>query len=169
MKKFKLSNVDKYTLVDDDIYELIKGEKWYLNKAGYPARDLHHERKRLLLHRYILNLNKGDGKVVDHVSGNKLDNTRNNLRICSHLDNLRNQRVRKDSVSGYKGVKPFKQKRINVDGSVTIYNSWQIVIVRGGKQVFSTSRKTLREAIDLYNKKIVEINGKFCRLNILKK
>ena len=165
-KRIKL-NDGTFSIVDNDIYEKIKDSKWYHNKCGYVARDLYKEKKRLLLHRFVLGLKKGDGKIVDHINGNKLDNRRKNLRICSHLNNLRNQKVRKDNKLGYKGIKLFKQKRITKDGTIKIYNHYQIVIVKNGKQIFCTSRNTLEKAILLYNKKIKEINGTFCRLNKL--
>ena len=54
------------------------------------------------MHRYILNLKKGD--MIDHINGNGLDNRRSNLRICTHTQNQANRRLSKNNTSGYKGV-----------------------------------------------------------------
>lgn len=43
------------------------------------------------------------GKLVDHRNGDTLDNRRTNLRICTRLDNARNQRKIR-GVSRFKGV-----------------------------------------------------------------
>ncbi|KOS03136.1 HNH endonuclease [Paenibacillus polymyxa] len=40
------------------------------------------------MHRYLTDC--PEGLVVDHINGNGLDNRRENLRVCSHLDNMQN-------------------------------------------------------------------------------
>jgi hypothetical protein len=55
------------------------------------------------MHRQIAN--PPDGKEVDHINGVTLDNRRENLRVCSHSQNMHNRRLRqKNNKSGYKGV-----------------------------------------------------------------
>jgi hypothetical protein len=44
------------------------------------------------------------GMDVDHINHNTLDNTRKNLRVCTHSQNVRNSSIRKDNTTGYKGV-----------------------------------------------------------------
>lgn len=40
--------------------------------------------KQTSLHRMVMGLTRGDGKHVDHINGDKLDNRRCNLRIITH-------------------------------------------------------------------------------------
>ncbi|MDI6449236.1 HNH endonuclease [Anaerobaca lacustris] len=42
------------------------------------------------MHRQIMDPPKG--KVVDHKNRNRLDNTRINLRVCTHAENTQNAR-----------------------------------------------------------------------------
>ena len=48
-----------------------------------------------------------DGEV-DHINGDKMDNRRCNLRICTHQQNAFNQTRRSTNTSGFIGVSPVK-------------------------------------------------------------
>ena len=58
-----------------------------------------------LLHRMVMGLQKGDGKNIDHVKGDKLDNRRSNLRIVTPNQNMYSRRFKSVSRSGYRGVR----------------------------------------------------------------
>ena len=61
------------------------------------------------------------GMLVDHADGNKANNCRFNLRVCSHRENQRNMRKQNGAISRFKGV--FYDKR---------YDKWYAkVSVRG--------------------------------------
>jgi hypothetical protein len=94
------------TMVDDCDFESLILTKWHVGN-GYVMRTVHVPYKphlNIKMHRQILGLEKGDGLVVDHIDGNKLNNQRSNLRICSMKENARNSRKRKTTASGYKGA-----------------------------------------------------------------
>lgn len=54
------------------------------------------------LHRFLLDPPKD--KVVDHINGNTLDNRRSNLRVCTHTENMQNQKLRTNNSTGVTGV-----------------------------------------------------------------
>lgn len=54
------------------------------------------------LHRFLLD--PKDNEVVDHINGNTLDNCKNNLRVCTHTQNMQNQKLRSNNTTGVKGV-----------------------------------------------------------------
>jgi len=56
------------------------------------------------LHRLIMGVQLGQKCVIDHISGDHLDNRKANLRICTQAENCRNQRRRNDNRTGFKGV-----------------------------------------------------------------
>jgi hypothetical protein len=99
-----------HILVDLDDYErVIAAGKWSIVEH----RSTHYAFRRISapgvkpqvnvqMHRFILDV--GPEEIVDHVNRNGLDNRRCNLRVCTDSQNKFNQKVRKDSYSGVKGV-----------------------------------------------------------------
>ncbi len=87
--------VAKVTACD---YALVSCFKWHLTSDGYAARSIRGGKVRM--HRFIIG--PAIGQEVDHVSGDKLDNRRANLRLCSTRDNQANSRRRR--WHQYKGV-----------------------------------------------------------------
>lgn len=94
-------------LIDEEYAYLLFRHKWYLsreNHGRYVVRTQRQNKKQIMisLHREIMNF--PIGKQVDHINGNRLDNRKCNLRICSISENLKNQKRRNDNTSNYKGV-----------------------------------------------------------------
>ncbi len=89
-------------LISEEDYEWASKFTWYLNKSAdgkiYVCR--YEDNKRIYIHREITDCPKG--LVVDHANGNTLDNRRQNLRVCSQRNNMRNKQVA--SLTGFKGV-----------------------------------------------------------------
>ena len=96
-------------LIDDEDYENIVSHSWFVypsRRNFYAARQikLNGKKVKVQMHREILGLTFGDGKIVDHINRNGLDNRKSNLRIASHSLNRYNSSMRIDNVSGYRGV-----------------------------------------------------------------
>lgn len=80
--------------------ELIQRHNWMLSKRGYITCKI--KRKNVCLHKLLI---KCDSSFdIDHISGNKLDNRKSNLRVCTHQENLFNQRIRSTNKTGFAGV-----------------------------------------------------------------
>src|ERR1043165_2122866 len=79
-------------LVDDCDYEWLSQWKWcaHVAKGGRTAYAF--RAKGIAMHRVIMNA--PEGMDVDHRDHNGLNNTRANLRICTHAENQRNMNHR---------------------------------------------------------------------------
>lgn len=94
-------------LVDRDVFEAVGHKCWYVSARGYVCHAYKRPRERtsreIKLHRLVTGAQAG--QVVDHINGNKLDNRRANLRLCTQAENCRNNRkLRSRKTSRYKGV-----------------------------------------------------------------
>lgn len=95
--KDKAKQEEKLALVDDEDVEDLRKRMWRLNKDGYAETGKH-----TLMHREVTKAPKGS--VVDHIDGDKLNNTKDNLRIVSQSVNMGN-RASRENKNGYPGVK----------------------------------------------------------------
>ncbi|KKN70096.1 hypothetical protein LCGC14_0434210 [marine sediment metagenome] len=107
-KKISLTQ-GKFAIVDDGDYEELSKHKWCATKgrSTYYARRAEY-REYIYMHRQILS--QPDGILTDHRDGNGLNNTRDNLRICTKGQNSMNQRPQKGGSSCYKGVSWHKAR-----------------------------------------------------------
>ena len=147
MKTIKIFNSDKYFTVDDEDYEKISKFKWYINKKkGYVFRNEHiylaykkYSRPTIYLAREIMGLQKGIKFEVDHINHDKLNNKRNNLKVCEHWQNVRNRlKLIKYKVSQYRGV------------SFVSKNRWMTRICFEGKVIYLGTSPTELEASQAY-------------------
>lgn len=90
------------TLVDSDVADWL-GHVWLTARTNGHYVSFTRNGKVIYLHRYVMDAS--DGQVVDHINGNTLDNRRENLRVCSHADNIRHRTsINKNNSSGKRGV-----------------------------------------------------------------
>lgn len=96
--------------IDEDDLPLLERYKWALGWGGYIGRGQRRRKLRkccraILLHRHILGLTHGDGKIGDHINGDKLDYRRDNLRVVSRIGNKQNVHgLYRNNTTGYRGV-----------------------------------------------------------------
>ena len=149
MKEVQLSNGMKAIVWDRD-YELVSQHRWfYLN--GGASTDV--DGRRISMHRLILGLKLGDGKEVDHINHNRLDNQRHNLRIRTRSQNCANRCFSRGK-SQYKGVWWAKRNQ-----------KWAAQIYVNGKHISLGHFDTEYEAADVYDFAAIKYFGRFARLN----
>lgn len=153
MKIIKLTR-NKSTLVDDVDFEKLSKIKWQCNSNGYATCGIGKKGKQRtkLLHRVLLNPPKN--LQVDHINGNRLDNRRINLRVCTNRQNSANQQTPKHNTSGFKGVTWHK-----------INKNWNAGIKILGKRIHLGVFQDKKSAARAYNKAAKIYFGSFAKLN----
>lgn len=89
--------------------------------------------------------------MVDHINGNKLDNRKSNLRICTDAENARNSSKKSGN---FKGVQWRSDK-----------HKFRARIMDNGKEIFIGYFTNEIEAAKAYDTKAKELFGEFARLN----
>lgn len=105
MKHLPLRNSPgMFALVDDEDYPEVSQYRWNLARNGYVVsyRKVDDRKFTVFLHRVIMN---APARLqVDHVSRDKLDNRRINLRFATRSQNQANKGVSINNPVGLKGV-----------------------------------------------------------------
>jgi hypothetical protein len=160
MKEIPLTQ-GKVALVDDADYEYLMQWKWYFCKkkdgTGYARRKVYsrisaktYRWKSYWMHREIMKT--PEGMDTDHRDGNKLNNQKYNLRICTNSQNQSNKRTQRNNTSTFKGV--WKSG-----------NKWTASINVRKKRIHLGSYIDKSEAAKAYNAAALEHHGEFARLN----
>lgn len=133
-----------------------------VGKVGYKVINLrkgsdsrHDYIHRLMANEFIQQLK--DGLEVDHIDGDKLNNSLSNLRVCSAQKNLWNVKKRLGNyTSKFKGVCFDKVK-----------NKFKAEITINYKSKHLGYFKTEEEAAECYNKEALKLFNNFARINVL--
>ena len=141
--KFSLTNW-WYCTIDKSDYDLIKWNSWYKSVRWYV--ETRKNTKLMKLHRLIMNA--PEWSIIDHINRDKLDNRKENLRYCTHTENMRNTWSRN---SLYKWV--YKDKK------------WKYVA--RCKRIFIWSFSNERDAGLAYNEVAKKEFAEFAYLNII--
>lgn len=140
---------DGYAIVDKEDAHLDK-YKWRKNAYGYAVG--HVNGRDTKLHRLLMN--PGKDEVVDHINHDPLDNRKSNLRVCSQVQNMWNQRSKKVASSGYKGVNHYKR-----------YDKFAAHITLDHKKYHLGYFSDAIDAAKAYDAKAKEFFGEFAQLN----
>lgn len=154
MKEIELkqtrSNIKLTALVDDDDYEELNKYKWHVNYKGYAKKGRRGESPASTMHAMIVSV--PIGMECDHINGDRRDNRRANLRVCTSNENMMNKKVYKNNKTGYKGV--------NFQGG-----KFHASICLLGNKIHLGCFKTVEDAAKKYDEKAKELFGVFARLN----
>ena len=152
---------EKVCTMDTGDYES-KIKNYHIGLATQPGSNVYYGKlcigngESMLLHKFII----GADSTVDHIDGNGLNCRRNNLRTCTHAENMRNTKPHRDNkYSGFKGVSydrhGLRQKRYIA----------RIGVER--RSIYLGIYETAEEAARAYNTAAVKYFGEFAHLNDL--
>lgn len=154
MKRIPLTQ-GKFAIVDDGDYEWLSQFKWCIHRGRYTFYAKRSANRKILkMHRVIMRTPQG--REVDHINHNGLDNRRANLRECSHAENLHNQLHRKTGTSKYRGVYWSKKA-----------GKWRACIGCNNKRMSMGQYDSETEAAMAYNEKAKALFGEFAYLNTI--
>lgn len=137
-------------IVDDEDYERLSSIRLRKSGNGYVVCRV--EGKIYPLARLLMN--PPPGMVVDHINGNRRDNRKCNLRICTAADNARN-RPPSGGESGYAGVFRYKTKK---------GWRWRAHVWFYGRKKSRGGFKSLREAVRARDELARQYWGEFARM-----
>jgi hypothetical protein len=144
----------QYAIVDPEDYEELAKYKWFAKRCDgrfYAARW--GKNKNVKMHQVIMGTE--EGKVIDHVNHNGLDNRKANVRFATAQQNGWNQRKQRGNCSSkYKGVHWEKKRK-----------EWRARITFKGRIVHLGRFDTEEEAAMAYDGKAKELFGEFASLN----
>lgn len=159
MKRIALTK-GEFALVDDADFEWLNQWKWCYVSSGYAMRREYlgggrgNEKARyILMHRIIADA--ANDEEVDHINRNKLDNQRDNLRLCDSSQNKFNTSVRRDNKSGVRGVSWYKA-----------YQKWTASIKSRGTTKFLGYFDSLEEAVEARKQAERQLFGEFADVHI---
>lgn len=137
----------KIMLCDIKDWEDLKSCYW-TERHGYAVACKYHN--QILFHRVVMRV--ADPTVqIDHINGNRLDNRKLNLRVCSNQENSMNRYKNSNNSSGYKGVYFDKDR-----------GKWRGAIQYNRKSIKSPKRyNTPEEAYEWYVEKSNELFGEY--------
>jgi hypothetical protein len=151
----------KFAFVDDEDFDRVNQFNWCAiqNRGNwYAHRRVTTNRGRGMiqsLHRAILTV--PDGMVIDHIDGDGLNCTKENLRICSPQENAQNKRKPSTNTSGYKGVTRARGT----------HHRWKAQIKVNQKEIHIGSFPDVISAARAYNAAATKYFGEYARLNII--
>lgn len=151
---------DKKVTVDLEDLDLIKKScksvyVWKTDRhSSLYALYIDFDNKSRRLHRLIMKASKD--KIVDHISGDALDNRKCNLRLTDSVGNNCNSSARKSSkTSKFKGVH-FSNRE----------GKWKAQIQVNKSKKFLGTFKSEIEAAEAYDKAALHYHGEYAKLNL---
>jgi hypothetical protein len=165
----KIINIGSFNvLVDDEDYEFLTNVyDMSINQHGYVYCKLKekYKHKRMgfytgSLHKILVFQDNTNRMInVDHKDGNKLNNQKENLRICTHANNMKNRKpnnkqLGKDTASKYKGV--WWNKKLNM---------WRVQIRSDNKRIGIGCFTNEIAAANAYNYYAKELHKEYAKLN----
>lgn len=147
----KLANSDKTMKVDLDTWnEWAKEYRWRIDKEGYAYTRTRRE-GIVIYHRRAFPDCPTD-KMRDHIDGDRLNNTRQNIRFVTPSQNMFNRGISKNNTSGYSGVYFHKET-----------GKWAAEIKEHGRKIYLGIFETKEEAMEARKQAEEKYHGEYRR------
>jgi len=147
------------TTVSPEDFECLRTYTWHLNPSGYVQRTVWvsgaGKVAKVYMHRQIAGCPRT--LEVDHKDGDKLNNCRENLRLCLRAQNNAASRRGGGKYSRYRGVS-YDKKRVAV-------KKWIAQISIDGRMKRIGLFLTEEEAAKAYDRVAMKTHGDFASLN----
>lgn len=153
---------NKEAFIDECDIDIVLQFKWHVLVYKGQSKDhcyasTYINKKQTLMHRMIMN--PPEEMLIDHIDGDGLNNRRSNLRVCTHQQNMANQRLLSRNTSGYKGVyyggKPSGNSK----------RPWCAKISDNNKSMHLGRYESREEAAQAYDSKALELYGEYAATN----
>ena len=154
----KISLYDKWlneiaqAVIDKGDYDKVKEFRWFLSKSGNYVATISKETNRLVyLHNVIFGRKPDPERKIDldHIDRNRLNNRKDNLRVCTRSQNQMNS-FRKNNTSGVKGVTWHKHQR-----------KWYAYITTDYKSISLGYFKSLAQAAKVRRNAEIKYHGEY--------
>jgi len=146
----------RVAIVDDADFESLNKFKWCCSKFGYAVRagkrDSNSKQPTIRMHRVIINAPKNYD--VDHANRNRIDNRKENLRICTASENQWNRGTQQNNTTGFKGVSWSKSA-----------GKFRACVRVGEKRMYLEYYFTAIDAAKAYDAAAIKMHGEFARGN----
>ena len=146
-----------FFLIDAEDFPAVSQRTWSLGKRGYPvshtSRKMPGGARTEPLHRYLMK--PEPGYEVDHISGNSWIIAERTCGLCSHQQNMFNQRIRCTNSSGYQGVSYHKKAE-----------KYEAYISRDGKKIYLGLFISAEAAAAARDRAASRLYGEYANLNI---
>lgn len=94
-----------YALVDESNVPMLEKNSWCISNTGYAKRGTKSKGKTTIHYMHRVITGASEGEYVDHLNGNRLDNRRSNLRVCTQSENgLNRNSLNINNSTGVTGV-----------------------------------------------------------------
>lgn len=133
-------------LVDDEDYSSLIKHIWCLTSKGYAITLIN--KRQIQMSRIITKAHMN--LYVDHANHNTTDNRKENLRVCTQSQNMRNANIKRNNTSGVSGVYFNKQSR-----------KWMARIKVNYKYIYLGIYKIKQDAINARKEAEVKYFGEF--------
>lgn len=109
----RAGEITAYAIIDAADEPLIAGRSWrglFCTQSRIYA-EAWESGRHVLMHRVLMGIdNTSPDLVVDHIDSNGLNNTRANLRVVTHAQNMQNRGPNANTLTGFRGVRANRKR-----------------------------------------------------------